>query len=97
MEHASPSNSIRAHVIVSGRVQGVGYRFSTLDEAHSRGITGWVRNLPDGRVEAVFEGSEEVVKEMICWCHQGPPASVVKDVVVEYEKPEGLRQFDIRR
>ena len=97
MENPSPPNSIRAHVIVSGTVQGVGYRFSTLDEAKSRGITGWVRNLPDGRVEAVFEGSEEVVKEMIRWCHQGPPTSVVKDVIVEYQKSEGLQQFDIRR
>ncbi|MBD2043564.1 acylphosphatase [Microcoleus sp. FACHB-672] len=97
MQNSSPPNSIRAHVIVSRRVQGVGYRFSTLDEANSRGITGWVRNLPDGRVEAVFEGTEETVTEMIRWCDQGPPTSVVKDVFVEYQKPEGLQQFDIRR
>lgn len=97
MQNSSLPNSIRAHVIVSGKVQGVGYRFSTLDEAKSRGITGWVRNLPDGRVEAVFEGTEETVREMIKWCDQGPPASVVKDVFVEYQNPEGLQQFDIRR
>lgn len=97
MENALPPNLIRAHVIVSGTVQGVGYRYSTMREAKQRGITGWVRNLPDGRVEAVFEGTEENVREMISWCNQGPPASVVKDIFLEYQKPEELRQFDIRR
>ncbi|PLZ08672.1 acylphosphatase [Fischerella thermalis] len=91
------SQSIRAHLFISGRVQGVGYRFATLDTASQLGLSGWVRNLPDGRVEAVFEGVQEVVEEMIRWCHQGPPAAMVKDVVVEYEKPEGLNRFEVRR
>ncbi len=91
------SQSIRAHLFISGRVQGVGYRFATVDTASQLGLSGWVRNLPDGRVEAVFEGVQEVVEDMIRWCHQGPPAAMVKDVIVEYEEPEGLRRFEVRR
>ncbi len=93
----SLQGKIRAHVFVSGMVQGVGYRFSTLDTANHLGISGWVRNLPDGRVEAVFEGKRDVVEQMIRWCHGGPPAAVVKDVAVEYEAPEGLQEFQTRR
>jgi acylphosphatase len=88
---------VRAHVLISGQVQGVGYRYATVDTASQLGLTGWVRNLPDKRVEAVFEGAQVVVEEMLRWCHSGPPAAVVKDVVVEYEKPEGLRGFEVRR
>ncbi|MBW4560832.1 MAG: acylphosphatase [Mojavia pulchra JT2-VF2] len=88
---------IRAHLIISGRVQGVGYRYATVDTASQLGLTGWVRNLPDSRVEAVFEGSREVVEEMIRWCHAGPPAAVVKNVEVEYEQPEGLQRFEVKR
>jgi len=88
---------IRAHVFISGQVQGVGYRFSTVSEAHRCSVNGWVRNMSDGRVEAVFEGDKSGVEEMINWCHQGPSAAVVKDVAVEYEKPEGLRGFETRR
>jgi acylphosphatase len=88
---------IRAHVFVTGRVQGVGYRFSTRDEANRLGINGWVRNLSDGRVEALFEGSKAAVEEMIKWCHKGPRAAVVKDVAVEYKEPEGLQGFETRR
>ena len=68
-----------------------------MDEADRLGVYGWVRNLPDGRVEAVFEGSKTVVDEMIRWCHQGSRAAVVKDVAVKYEEPEGLRGFETRR
>lgn len=88
---------IRAHVFVTGRVQGVGYRFSTVDQAKELGINGWVRNLSDGRVEALFEGSKAAVEEMIKWCRKGPRAAVVKDVAVEYEEPEGLQGFETRR
>jgi acylphosphatase len=88
---------IRAHVFISGRVQGVGYRYATVDTASQLGLTGWVRNLPDSRVEAVFEGAREVVEEMVRWCHIGPPAAVVQNVVVEYEEPEGLLLFEVRR
>ncbi|OUL18073.1 acylphosphatase [Nostoc sp. 106C] len=88
---------IRAHVFISGRVQGVGYRYATVDAASQLGLNGWVRNLPDSRVEAVFEGTREVVEEMIRWCYMGPPAAVVKNVVVEYEQPEDLRRFEVQR
>lgn len=87
----------RAHVFVSGIVQGVGYRFTTVDQANQLGLSGWVRNLPDDRVEAVFEGTKAAVEEMIRWCHKGPSAAVVKNVAVEYEEPEGIRGFQIKR
>ncbi len=98
MPNPSPLHEqIRAHVFVSGRVQGVGYRYFTVNEARRLGVNGWVRNLPDGRVEAVFEGSRKLVEEIISWCHKGPTAAVVKDVAVEYEEPEGLREFETKR
>ncbi|MBW4576598.1 MAG: acylphosphatase [Aphanothece sp. CMT-3BRIN-NPC111] len=88
---------IRAHVFVSGMVQGVGYRFSTLDEANQWGLNGWVRNISDGRVEAVFEGNKAAVEEMIRWCYKGPAAAVVEEVTVDYEEPEGVGGFEITR
>jgi acylphosphatase len=94
---SAPQQPIRVHVFVSGRVQGVGYRYSTVNEARRLGVNGWVRNLPDGRVEAVFEGSRKVIEEIIRWCHKGSTAALVKDLAVEYEEPEGLRGFETRR
>ena len=87
----------RAHVFVSGTVQGVYYRANTRDTAAELGIDGWVRNLSDGRVEAVFEGSGDAVGEMVEWCHTGSPAAEVDDVEVEYADPEGEDGFRIRR
>ncbi len=87
----------RAHVFVSGRVQGVFYRATTRDTAESNAVDGWVRNLDDGRVEAVFEGSEAAVEEMVEWCHTGSPAATVEDVEVEYEEPQGEDGFRVRR
>ncbi len=87
---------IRARVWVSGKVQGVGYRYSTIVQAQNLGVKGWVRNLPDGRVEAVFEGDREAVEAMVQWCDRGSPAAVVRDVVVEYEELEGLQGFEPR-
>lgn len=87
----------RAHVFVSGTVQGVYYRANTRDTAHEHGLDGWVRNLGDGRVEAVFEGAEADVEELIEWCHTGSPAADVEAVDVEHEEPEGLDGFEIRR
>jgi acylphosphatase len=79
---------IRKHVYISGRVQGVYFRQNTLEKADSLGIKGWVRNIPDGRVEAVFEGSEKTVRQIIEWCRTGdPPARV--DKVEVYDEPEG--------
>jgi acylphosphatase len=88
---------IRAHVFISGQVQRVGYRFSTCDQATLLKINGWVRNLHDGRVEAVFEGTETQVQQMLKWCRQGPPAAIVQDVIVEYEPVAGLESFQIVR
>ena len=88
---------IRAHVLVSGRVQGVYYRATTRDTARERGVDGWVRNLDDGRVEAVFEGPEADVESMLEWCHTGSPKARVDDVDVEYGDPGGIEGFEIRR
>jgi acylphosphatase len=86
----------RAHVYVSGRVQGVYYRATTRDTARDEGVDGWVRNLDDGRVEAVFEGPEAAVEEMVDFCHEGPSAARVEDVEVSYEEPRGEDGFRVR-
>jgi len=91
------SERARAHVFVSGNVQGVYYRASTRDAARDAGVDGWVQNLRDGRVEAVFEGDEEDVEAMVEWCHGGSSAASVDDVEVDYEDPEGVEGFEIRR
>lgn len=87
----------RAHVVVSGRVQGVFFRYHTQQLAKEMGVRGWVRNLPDGRVEAVFEGEREKVKEMIEFCRRGPPSAHVVDVKVKWESyREEFEDFEIR-
>lgn len=87
----------RAHVYVSGRVQGVFYRDYAQRQARAHGVTGWVRNLRDGRVEAVFEGEEEAVRKMVAWCHRGSPNAYVTDVQVEYEPYRGeFKNFRVR-
>ena len=70
----------RLHVIISGLVQGVGFRYATYRKAGMMGLTGWVRNTPGGRVEAVFEGDKGVLDEMLVWCAQGPVLSRVDAV-----------------
>lgn len=90
------TNLIRAHVFVSGTVQGVGYRYSTYNQAKHLGINGWVRNLPDGRVEAVFEGKKAEVEQILSWCHQGSRSAEVKNVAIEYEPFQGLTSFEIK-
>jgi acylphosphatase len=82
----------RAHVFVSGRVQGVLFRSETKHEAESLDVKGWVRNLSDGRVEAVFEGDEEAVKVMIEFCRRGPLGATVADVALKWENYTG--KFD---
>ena len=77
----------RAHVFISGRVQGVWFRSYTQAEAKKLGVKGWVRNLPDGRVEAVFEGEDEAIDKMIAWCHKGSPYSEVTKVCLLYTSP----------
>lgn len=91
------SSRTRAHVYVSGRVQGVFYRATTRDTAREHGVGGWVRNLDDGRVEAVFEGPESAVEAMVEWCHTGSPAAEVDDVDASYEEPKGIERFEVRR
>ncbi|MFH1125867.1 MAG: acylphosphatase, partial [Candidatus Altiarchaeota archaeon] len=80
---------VRVRVFVSGRVQGVFYRSSAVREARIRGLLGFVRNLEDGRVEALFEGEEKVVKDMISWCRKGPEYASVEGVDINWEKPTG--------
>ena len=85
------------HVLISGRVQGVWYRASTKQKAEQLDIKGWVRNTEDGKVEAVFEGEEKVVQEMINWCHKGPPLARVDNVEVKKQKSiNGFNGFSIR-
>ncbi|MHB9286123.1 acylphosphatase [Halobacteriales archaeon Cl-PHB] len=91
------SDRTRVHVFVSGTVQGVFFRATTRDEAQTRSVDGWVRNLDDGRVEAVFEGPEADVEEMVEFCHTGSEAARVEDVAVDYEQPQGEDGFRIRR
>ncbi len=86
----------RVHVLISGCVQGVWYRASTRDKAEQLGLKGWVKNTYDGNVEAVFEGEEDIVKEMLAWCQKGPKLANVIDVKVDYEQPtEDFGEFNI--
>ena len=85
--------TIRRRVLVSGRVQGVYFRQSTVRQAASLSISGWVRNLDDGRVEAVFEGPRGLVEAAVAWCHEGPRSASVDAVEVFDEQPEGLAGF----
>ncbi|ACB53508.1 probable acylphosphatase [Crocosphaera subtropica ATCC 51142] len=88
--------TICVHVFISGKVQGVGYRYSTVQEAEKLGIRGWVRNLLDGRVEAMFEGTELLIEQMLQWCHQGPKTAKVTDVTVETTEIQLYRGFEVR-
>lgn len=84
------------HVIVSGQVQGVWFRASTKQKADELGLNGWVRNTPNGCVEAVFEGEEELVNRMIDWCRHGPPMAKVDNVMIKKQQPIGFNDFFIR-
>ncbi|MDA8098752.1 MAG: acylphosphatase [Nitrospiraceae bacterium] len=89
--------TLRAQVIVHGRVQGVWFRQSTKDEAERLGVTGWVRNLPDGTVEAVFEGETKKVEEIVGWCHRGPSGAEVTGADVAWGRFRGeFARFSIR-
>lgn len=90
------SERARAHVWVSGRVQGVFFRQQTADRAQSAGLAGWVRNTEDGRVEAVFEGDATGVERLVEWCHRGPALADVTDVEILREEPKGERSFHVR-
>ena len=89
--------SARAHIRLAGRVQGVGFRYYTADEARRRHLSGWVRNLDSGGVEAVFEGPRKVIEDMLRWCNEGPAGAYVRDLQTAWdEPPEHLTGFEIR-
>jgi len=91
----SGSEPIRRRVLVSGRVQGVGFRWSCKRMADSLGVSGWCRNLPDGRVEAVFEGDRAAVEGALAWARSGPSSAIVTSVDVTPETPKGERGFGL--
>lgn len=88
---------IRARIIISGFVQGVGFRYFIESLANELSLSGWVRNAPDGNVEAVFEGREENIEKAIVACKEGPPFAKVEDVIVKKSKARGdLKGFTIK-
>lgn len=89
---------VRAHIYVSGRVQGVFFRVTTRCEATKRKVTGWVRNTNDNRVEAIFEGEQENVEKLIDFCRSGPTTAIVREIDIQWEEPSGqFPDFEIRR
>jgi acylphosphatase len=87
----------RVHLLVSGRVQGVAFRAYTVDEARGLGLDGWVRNLPDGRVEVEAEGERRALEKLVAFCRRGPPAARVDDVDVRWSAHRGdLGPFSAR-
>ncbi len=92
------SDHVRANLLVSGRVQGVFFRASAQDEARRLGLTGEVRNLPDGSVEATAEGPRASIEEFIVWCRRGPPSAEVENVSVRWSAARGeFRTFTVSR
>jgi acylphosphatase len=92
------ADRVRVHLVVRGRVQGVAFRAYTVDEARTLGVTGWVRNLPDGRVEAEGEGERSAVEALVAFCRRGPSGAAVEGVEVEWRAYRGdLGAFEIRR
>lgn len=86
---------VRARVVITGRVQGVFFRAETRETAESLGLSGWVRNVPDGSVEAVFEGERSRVREAVEWCRKGPPGARVDAIEVKMEEPAGETGFSV--
>ena len=88
---------IARRVLVHGRVQGVGFRYATLEAAQEARVAGWVRNRRDGAVEALVQGEEAAVEALIAWCRRGPPASRVAHVEVTEATPDmSLATFELR-
>ena len=87
---------MRKRVVAHGRVQGVFFRDSTRQRAQAAGVAGWVANLPDGTVEAVFEGEGDAIEPLVAWMHDGPRGAEVERVEVDEEAPEGLSGFEVR-
>ena len=98
MREGKTEDRVRARLMVRGRVQGVFFRASTVEVAARMGVGGWVRNRRDGSVEVLAEGEEKKVKELIQWCHRGPPGAQVQDVEVQWEDYQGtFKSFAIER
>ncbi len=96
IKNSSDSKSKRLHVLVSGMVQGVFFRAETKKQALKLGLTGWVRNLEDSQVEALFEGDEGAISEMVAWCRKGPAHAQVRSVETRDEKSTGeIKDFSI--
>jgi acylphosphatase len=90
-------NLVRIHARVYGLVQGVSFRYYTLQQAQSLDVTGWVRNMDDGSVEVVAEGENEAVQQLLSWLHHGPPSAEVENVDLRSETPQGKpRRFEVR-
>lgn len=88
----------RIHLLISGCVQGVFYRQSTTEVASGLGLSGWVRNLPDGRVEAIAEGPADALERLVAFCHEGPPAAQVERVEQLWQDETGeFERFETRR
>jgi acylphosphatase len=90
------SETIARDVVVSGQVQGVFFRDRTRREAMRLGVSGWVRNCPDGTVQAHFEGPPDAVAELVRWCREGPRHAAVHEVEVSEAEPQGAGHFEIR-
>ena len=96
MAEAPGGSDVRVHVVVAGQVQGVWYRQSCRVEADAAGVRGWVRNRPDGTVEAVLEGTPEAVERVVAWMRSGPPSAAVEDLRATQEAPQGEGRFEVR-
>lgn len=90
-------SDIAVHVLITGRVQGVGYRYAAAEYAHELELSGWVQNLPDGRVEALLCGEEEIVRTMLGWMKEGPELARVDDISVAPSTEVGPQPFQVRR
>ncbi len=90
------SGTLIVHLVIRGRVQGVGFRAWTQHQGELRGLTGWVRNRRDGSVEAHLEGPPDAVAELVLWCRSGPPHATVEDLLVTAAEPAGFDRFAIR-
>jgi len=88
---------VAKHAVVRGIVQGVAFRWYAKERARELGLAGWIRNLPDGRVEARFEGAQPAVDSFVDWLRHGPPAARVDGVEVEEDAPSGAERFEVRR
>jgi acylphosphatase len=91
------NEKVRVHLVVSGRVQGVFFRAETKEKAKELGVFGWVKNLTEGQVEAVFEGEKAKVEQMLIWAKSGPPGAIVNDLDLSWEEYRGeFSNFEIR-